>query len=174
MKPRIINPPNSLRKAVTGPFLVERERALVEANKNVEVLRECAVETLVEQVRFIETLVEPGALTISDERRDAGAGLAPALYNLAGTFGFRMLQDVAASLHEVLVVMRDRGLNCAAPVLVHVQAAKLAQPGGPKLSQSEEAHLLDELSRVVRHLRVPDSGPCGAGGCSRCGPIACA
>jgi hypothetical protein len=89
-----------------------------------------------------------------------------AIYKLAGTFGFTLLQAIAASLYDMLVATAGMDLSCRALVKVHARAAKLVAPGMPEISEEEAERLLSEL-RNATTLVCDQTNPCRAN-CAAC------
>jgi hypothetical protein len=162
----VTQPHNPLRKALKGAYLIGREVALERAKGNIEARRGDLTASLKLEVAALDALIGQGALT--QNTLDSGIVLAPVICNLAGALGYDLLRSVASSLHDLLVILNDRGLLCPEPVLVHLHAARLAAPGMPKIPAEAAKHLLAQLHAVVSRSRDA-ADPCTAL-CKNCAP----
>lgn len=155
---------NPLKKALYGRK-IDRDTAVARAEQQVESLREDYIADLARKVELIEQLAGTGP-QIAEDALNELAVLSPVIFNLAGAFGYPLLQQIAASLYDMLVVTAGMDLSCKALVLVHARAAKLAAPGMPEISEEEAENLLRELRYAT--LFVSDqTKPCRAE-CSAC------
>ncbi len=150
---------------------VSRDQALEEAKNNVQESLDLGIETIENSIKAIEAIVykaKSGRLPQSDLvviLREADH-----VVTMAGTFGFGTLEEVVKCLCDVTDGLLSHGLADAAPIIVHVQAMRLAAPGGVvTLGEKEAARILAELAKVRSHYQfaslaadVPaDVGPPG-------------
>jgi hypothetical protein len=140
---------NSLRKALTGPNRIQKDKAVAQALTNVEEIRGILTQGIGEEISKLHHLALRREEPVSDDTIEEGVALAGVLYNLAGAMGYRCLQSICASLSDLFVVMSDGGSRSNEPILVHARAAMLASPGMPPLSHETEQELLDKLKDVV-------------------------
>lgn len=162
--PNVFKVRNPLKKALFGPK-ISREEALARAASHLENLRTEYVADLVKKTHLIEQLAGPGPQMPDEAVNELGV-LAPVIFNLAGTFGYTLLQEIAASLYDALVLTASLSLNCRALVIVHARAAKLAAPGMPEIPTEEAAQLLSELRGATLAICGQEKS-CG-GECAAC------
>jgi len=148
---------NSLRKALTGPNRIPKDKAVAQALTNVEEIRGALTQGIGEEISKLHHLALRREEPVSDDTIEEGVALAGVLYNLAGAMGYHCLQAISASLSDLFVVMSDGGSRSNESILVHARAAMLASPGMPPLSRETEQELLDKLKDVVSFAgSVPD------------------
>ena len=140
---------NSLRKALTGPNRIQKDKAVAQAVSNVEEIRGVLTRGIGEEISKLHHLALRREEDVSDETVEEGVALAGTLYNLAGAMGHRFLQSICASLLDLFVAMSEGGFRSNEPILVHARAAMLASPGMPPLSPEAEQELLGKLKAVV-------------------------
>jgi chemotaxis protein histidine kinase CheA len=128
---------------------ITRDLAVEEAAKSVQNLLGVGLETIETSTRTIETIAyaaKDGKLCEADLKailRDADH-----IVTMAATFGFSTLEEIGKCLCDVVDGLISRGLDHAAPVVVHVQAMRLAAPKAPELGEKETVQVLAELARV--------------------------
>jgi hypothetical protein len=147
--------------------------AIKQAKRNVEELRDEFTQGLTNEIAKIEALVDTTAQHLPENALKSGIDLSGIIFNLAGALGYSRAQAIAASLHDLLVVMSEKELRCVEPVLIHAMAARCAAPGKPQLSKKETEQLLDHLNKIIVHFREqPD--PCNKSNCQECpGAVHC-
>ena len=141
---------NPLKKALFGPK-IGMAQAVEQAERHVESLRESYVADLAGKIELIERLAGPGP-KVPEEALSQLSILAPVIYNLAGTFGYTLLQHVAASLYDMLIATAGKEINCRALVLIHARAARLAAPRMPEIPEEEAENLLRELRYATLYV----------------------
>jgi hypothetical protein len=131
---------------------VTRDRAVEEALKSIDNLREHAVTTVESATVTIETILataKNGCVTKDDMRTILRE--ADSIITMAGTFGMTALENIAKSLCDIADGLLGRDTQDAAPILVHVQAIRLASPNKPEIGDAVANHILGELSKVRTH-----------------------
>lgn len=163
---KIVRVHNPLSKALHGHNRIDRKSAIEQAERCVKEVRDDLTVGLKNEIDKIDALTTASMRHLPADAPESGIALAAVIFNLAGVLGYPYLQAVAASLHDVLVVMMEKGLLCADPVIVHAQASRLTAPGMPPISEEEARRLLDHLGTIVAHFRDRQN-PCGRA-CSVC------
>lgn len=135
---------------------ISRNQAIENASKAVEKLRDDFTGALLREVMALESLVRGHKGPVSDKTLREIELRSIAIYNLAATFGFKVLQDVAASLLDLIALMKPMTLRRIEPIAVHIQAARLASPDVLQLPESVAVALLDELKKVTAHFERDD------------------
>lgn len=159
--------PNALRKILSGPHGIGRNAAVQRAEHNVGELRQEFTLGLVGEIARIEALAVGGGGHLTEHGLEQCLVVSAVVFNLAGTLGFSCLQAVAANLHDLLVVMSEKGMRCLDPILVHARAARLSAPGMTPISEEQQRRLLEQLKQIVAHFRdTPD--PCNKAACVTC------
>lgn len=131
---------------------VTRDRAVEEALKSIDNLRDHAVTTIESATQAIEGIAysaKGGRIAAEDMQkilRDADC-----IVTMAATFGMKALENVAKSLCDVTAGMIGNNMGDAAPIAVHVQAIRLAAPSKAELGEAEAGHVLGELTKVRMH-----------------------
>lgn len=131
---------------------VTRDKAVEEALKSIENLRDHAIKTIDNATQAIEAIVysaKGGRIAMDDMQkilRDADS-----IVTMAATFGMTALENIGKSLCDVTAGLIGNNLADMAPIAVHVQAIRLAAPGKPEITESEAARVLDELVKVRAH-----------------------
>lgn len=159
--------PNVLRKVLDGPHKINRNTAIKRAEHNIDGLRQEFTLGLTREIFKFESLANADAGHLSEIALQEIIILSTVIYNLAGALGHPCLQETAASLYDLLVVMSDKGLRCVDPVLVHASVARLLAPGMPPVSEGEAQKLLGQLKEIVAHFR-DKLDPCNRAACSAC------
>ncbi len=147
---------------------VTRDIAVEEAAKCVQNLLGAGLETIEVATRSLETTAygARGGKLSADELKTI-LREADRIVTMAATFGFATLEEIGKCLCDVADGLLGRGLGDAAPVIVHVQALRLAAPKAPELGEKETAHVLAELARVrdfyqfapLSDCAPPEQGP---------------
>ncbi|MGA9795716.1 MAG: hypothetical protein WBQ17_09300 [Rhizomicrobium sp.] len=131
---------------------VTRERAVEEALKSIENLRDHAITTIDSATVSIEAAVgraQDGRMPTDDMQkvlRDADS-----IVTMAATFGMSALENIGKSLCDICDGLLARQMHDVAPIAVHIQAIRLAAPGKPEIAAAAAAHVLGELSKVREH-----------------------
>jgi hypothetical protein len=147
---------------------VTRDRAVEEALKSVENLRDHAVTTIDGATASIEAAVanaKNGRMSTDDMKkvlRDADS-----IITMAATFGMTALESIGKSLCDITDGLLTHDMQDVAPIAVHVRAIRLAAPGKPEIDAAAAAHVLGELTKVRQHYGFeslaetapPDIGP---------------
>jgi chemotaxis protein histidine kinase CheA len=131
---------------------VTRERAVEEALKSIDNLRDHAVTTINDATATIETILgtaKNGRVSPDDMRKILRQ--ADSIITMAGTFGMAALENIAKSLCDIADGLLNRETQDAAPILVHVQAIRLAAPNKPEIDAAAASHILGELAKVRTH-----------------------
>jgi hypothetical protein len=159
-----VSPPEHLARLMRRPGGITKEKAVARAKAAVEKMR---VELSAVLSRDIDWLDREALRQNHLSKSSLGQmrRRAAAIYNLAGTYGYSRLQQVAVSLLDCLEAMRERKLSCAAPVTVHTRAARLLAPGST-VPDEAAVLMLENLQQVVSHLRLQD--PCSSENCPNC------
>lgn len=165
-KPRLVAPPPQFREQLYRPGGIARELAVAEAEEIVEELKDQFITILAREIVVLNEKAAEAATEISPADAAELAKRAGVIFNLAGTYRYHDLQAVAASLLDTLGAMQERNLNCAAPLMVHVKAAQLLAPCAVPLPPQGVALLIEQLGKVVQHLKAPAA--CITSVCSSC------
>lgn len=78
---------------------------------------------------------------------------ADSLLNLSETYGLGSLNSTCRSLCDLIVAMEQASVFDAEPVAIHVRALRLFAPGAAVLPPAEAAIILDDLSKLTRHIQ---------------------
>ena len=143
---------NELARRVKQPGGISREEAISAASKGVESLRDNLVPALLGEVTALEAMMKTSPATLSAADIDHIFRHSNVIFNLAGTFGFAVLRDVAASLEDLLSEVWPHGECPRDAIVVHVRAARLAAPGETRLGADETEDLLSRLAAVRMHV----------------------
>jgi hypothetical protein len=131
---------------------VTRDRAVEEALKSIDNLREHAVTTIDNATAAIENILrEAKGGKLAQEDMDKILRHADSIVTMAGTFGMATLENIGKSLCDIADGLMSHDMHDIAPVMVHVQAIRLAAPGKPELDGAAANHILGELSKVRTH-----------------------
>jgi hypothetical protein len=131
---------------------VTRDRAVEEAFKSIDNLRDHAVSTIDTATTSIENILRAakGGHITKDEMRKVLRG-ADNIVTMAGTFGMETLEKIGKSLCDIADGLLSHSTQDIAPIAVHVQAIRLAAPGKPELAAPAASHILSELAKVRAH-----------------------
>ncbi len=150
---------------------VTRDRAIEEALKSIEKLRNHAVTTIETATASIEKTLSAskGGQVAPDDMRKI-LREADCIVTMAATFGMQTLENIGKSLCDIADGLLTHNMRDAAPVMVHVQAIRLAAPGKPEIDAAAAGHVLGELVKVRAHYGFDslaqtapaDIGPPGA------------
>lgn len=147
---------------------ITRDIALEEAGKCVQNLLGAGLETIEAATKSIETIAygaKNGQLSAGEIKSILRS--SDHIVTMAATFGFATLEEIGKCLCDVADGLLSRGLTHAAPIVVHVQAMRLAAPKASELGESETVHVLAELARVRDYYQfVPLSAAAPAAGLS--------
>jgi hypothetical protein len=88
---------NSLRKALTGPNRIQKDKAVAQAVTNVEEIRGVLTQGIGEEIAKLHHLALRREVSVSDDTIEEGMALAGVLYNLAGAMGYLHLREPVGS-----------------------------------------------------------------------------
>lgn len=148
MPARIVHYKNSLHYLLNRSGGITREQAVATAQGNVDDLAQDLLPELSREIHALEEMMDVAREPLSESFiRDLFVRQG-VIYNLAGTFGCTGLQQVSASLGELLADMIELGVGTAEPVRVHVRAARMLGPGMPPVLDEALTLLLNHLASV--------------------------
>jgi hypothetical protein len=133
---------------------VTRDKAVDEAMKSIDNLRDHAVSTIEISTASIQTIVD--SAKGGRIEKDAMIKIlreADNIVTMAGTFGMATLENIGKSLCDIADGLLSHEMHDVAPVMVHIQAIRLAAPGKPELGEPEASHILGQLSKVRTHYK---------------------
>ncbi len=131
---------------------VTRDRAVEEALKSIDNLRDHAVTTIDNATAAIEAILgtaKGGRIAQDDMRKVLRE--ADNIVTMAGTFGMETLQKIGKSLCDIADGLVSRDMQDVAPIAVHVQAIRLATSRKSEMGVAEASHVLGELVKVREH-----------------------
>ena len=165
-------PKTRLSELVARSGGVARDRAVDNALKNIDMLRDHAVTTIESATADIEAILQTArnGRIAPESMRNVLRG-ADSIVTMAATFGMTTLENIGKSLCDIADGLLGHDMTDAAPIRVHVQAIRLAAPGKPELGDAQASHILSELMKVRAHYgfeslaaNVPaEIGPPGIG-----------
>lgn len=161
-KPILQTPPDDFRRKLCQPGGMDKASAVGAAGRAVEALRQKMCAELTGQIGKLQ---HDGARLAPEEAAEIRRAAA-SVFNLAGTYGYPLLQGVAANLLDALDAMRERSVSCGAPVAVHGRAARLFAPDAQAPEAKGGQAVLTQLRGVVEHLQLQQ--PCSAENCRAC------
>jgi hypothetical protein len=146
MGTRIIRVRNELGERLSRPGGISRDKAVAEAGKRVETLRNPCEEAIAADIACLEKIVAEAGAEIGVRGLEQALDVAGQLLTLSGTFGFPLLDAVAERFCDLCSGMQERALTATAPLKVHISAMRLVWKSG--LDAAQAALILDELSRI--------------------------
>jgi hypothetical protein len=148
---------NRLAPALKKRGGLVRDTAIANATSGVENLRDDFTASLLSEIAATESIIHWQGGPIGDGTLLEIESRTKAIYNLAATFGFASLSDVAASLLDLIVLMKPSHLRCVGPIAVHVQALRFASGNSGQMPAPGAGALLNELKKVTAHFRFCDA-----------------
>jgi hypothetical protein len=154
-KGRIIYVRNRLGELLLAEGGIDRDEAIAEADRLVEIERTTSEGDIGEEIAYLESMLQVSArgkhgISVADMRFMLRK--ADSLLTLTGTFGFNALDTVAKSFCDLLNGMILKKLNEVDPIAVHLRAMHLFAPGGPALGDEEAKQVFTHLRRILQHF----------------------
>jgi hypothetical protein len=148
-------PKTRLSELVARSGGISREDALEAAKEGMEEFRDLAVETIESGIGVIEALAysAKGGRLAEAQMREILVQ-ADHVVTMTATFGISVLEGVAKSLCDVADGLLTRGLDDAAPIIVHVQALRLMAPRSAPLEATHAQQVLAELTKLREHFSI--------------------
>lgn len=142
-----------LSNVVGGFGGVTRDEAIRGACERMETMRGDAVQTIEDSLSAIEAVcIAPAAGSAYSARQLSQMLLrCDQIVTLAGTFGYRALDDATRYLCDLVDGLLQSGICDVASVAVHVRTMRLLAPGAPALTARHQDQILSELSRILAH-----------------------
>lgn len=131
---------------------VTRDKAVEEALKSIDNLRDHAIATIDSATQDIQAIVysaKDGTIAADDMQKILRG--ADSIVTMAATFGMSALENIGKSLCDVTAGLIAGDMGDMAPIAVHVQAIRLAAPNKPEIAEAEAARVLGELGKVRAH-----------------------
>jgi hypothetical protein len=153
-------PVTRLTELVSRNGGIMRDNAVEEAKKNIESLRDLALEAIEGALAAIEqTIYASRRKHLSPAETKDILAQADHIVTMCATFELGTLESAAKSLCDVADGLLTRGTNEAAPIIVHVQTMRLLAPGSAPLDAEQTQFLLAELARVAAHFQFAPLSP---------------
>ena len=147
----------SLADTINGFGGVSRDEAVQAATEQLETLRGDADQAIEESLSAIEQLcATPQAGSAYSAAQLSGMLVrCDQIVTLAGTFGYRALDDATRYLCDLADGLLRSGTSDVPSVTVHVRAMRLLAPGSPPLAPGHQEKVLSELGRILAHHGYP-------------------
>lgn len=147
------NPPNRLGALVLNKGGKTRSHAVADAAVLIEAGRGNAESGIIDAIGAMEDAVEAAqGAQITTEQLHEIFSMTDRIVTLADAYELRHVNAVAQSLGGLISVLLESPARAADPIKVHVRAARLLAPGGPKLDDAATQSVLSELARVRDHF----------------------
>ncbi|MGD0190066.1 MAG: hypothetical protein ABSD74_04945 [Rhizomicrobium sp.] len=156
--------PGRLANLLRAPGGVSREDALVQADSELETIRETSCAGLIELTDEIETslasAMQQNPPTLSRTEMENILNKAEGIVSIASLFGYDDLGSVAQSLCKLVLAMQDRDLNIVDPIAVHIRAMRLVGPDSGQHPPQELETMLAELRKIFGFVaKIPKRAP---------------
>jgi len=130
-----------------------RDDAIVGAQDELESMRGETDRVIGESISALEAIAgAPQDKTgYSPDQMDQMLALCDQTVTLAGTFGYKGLDEAARYLCDLLDGLREAGTGDVPSVVVHVRTMRLLAPGSPPLPPAHQDTVLAELAKILTH-----------------------
>jgi hypothetical protein len=130
-----------------------RDDAVAGAQDQLESMRGEADRVIGESICALEAIAEaPRDEThYSPDQIDQMLARSDQTVTLAGTFGYKGLDDAARCLCDLLDGLRGAPAGDVPSVAVHVRTMRLLAPGSPPLPAAHQDMVLAELAKILTH-----------------------
>jgi hypothetical protein len=146
-------PSTRLAKLANGPGGRLRDAAITAATTRVEALRDDGMDGIGAALAEVEGIAKSARNGHLDTQQlIAIQTLADRIITLAGTFGFKRLDEISRSLVDLIHKLLAAGIGPAGPVLIHIRTARLFAPKSPSVAAPDAQRLLSELRKVSDHF----------------------
>jgi hypothetical protein len=159
MSVKVYFPVLPLQEAIAKGGGLTRENAVEAALENVRAISgegDTSIEAAIQALEVIVGAAVQGR--ISPDQMRAVLEQADQVVNMAGTFGYNVLDRASRSLCDIADGLLREGRSEVAPVAVHVRAMRLFSPlcAAPPAGVGE--HILAELGKVAAHYNFKPLG----------------
>lgn len=170
MKRLVHFPKTRLSEAVKEFGGLGRDDAIQGAQERLESMRGEADQAICDGISALEAIADaPHEKTAySPGQMNQMLAHCDQTVTLAGTFGYKGLDDAARCLCDLLDGLQEADIRDVPSVAVHVRAMRLLAPGSPPLPAAHQDMVLTELAKILTHhgiVRAADTvektGPLG-------------